>query len=486
MLILSFSLSKVNNHNFLNLFDGVIKVKSSDGDISPVRICSTNGYNQNSNVPTVGDLLLSTPINTDITITVPTVAAAITTPALRPLETIQSFCPQTFSPFGEFYNGANLYDANENGNNAIYNGSYVNTFNSINNDFVFKPNVGFRGVACFSFYTNTFYQGVNSDTNVSQIKIQVGGSTSTTCGADPVVTPGTITGKIYKKTIAYGGYFYTGPQLYYNSDYNTTWNPLPPGTTITITELNNPVNSFVLIPNFDGTYSQNVPPGQYSVTVNVNSNYKVATSTDLGDPGNTGSNPTIVTIASGQIKSAGTDGIFLRKERTGLIYPDYNNNGFQDNGEAYSISNPIPSGVIVKLTCVFPALFTMVHYPVLEADGSYAQQIAPEYDNTCTTLVTAPTGYVVTQSTETGDGVGSNPTVQTYTNPPNSISQGKDGLYQIPTTGTIIGKIYPDLNNNGFQDTNEPDYSAPSPSPVNTIRITNTTTSAFFDTAVKL
>jgi large repetitive protein len=487
-LILTFTIGKVNNTNVLDLFDGVLNTEASSGNISPSHVCSTNQYQQFTDTSTANNILLSTPLDTDVSFSLPMVQNSFS-PSLQPTETVNNLCIQTLPNFGNLYIGS-----------FPFNPSPINGFTG-NTDYSFYPQIGsyrppagFIGLACFDYFVEyssptilAFTGNRAYNTNVAQMRIQVGGSTRTTCGADGSPTQsGTINGKIYKKTISYGGYFYTGPQLYYNSDYNTTWNPLPPGTTITITELSNPVNSFVLIPNFDGTYSQNVPPGQYSVTVNVNSTYKVATSTDLGDPGNTGSNPTIVTIASGQIKSAGTDGIFLRKERAGLIYPDYNNNGFQDNDEVYSISNPIPSGIIVKLTCVFPALFTMVQYPVLDADGSYAQQIAPEYDNTCTTLVTAPTGYIVTQSTETGDGVGSNPTVQTYTNPPNSISQGKDGLYQIPTTGTITGKIYPDLNNNGFEDANESDYSTTSPSPVNTVRITNTTTSAFFDTVVNL
>jgi hypothetical protein len=156
-------------------------------------------------------------------------------------------------------------------------------------------------------------------------------------------TTGTITGKVYKDDNI------NGIQDTVEPDFDTPNIIAANNTTITLTEISNPINTFTIVPNPDGTYSRVVAPGQYTVTVNTNSKYSISNSSELGD--GTGSNPTTLTVAAGETKSAGKDGLYVTPSTvTGKIYNDLNNNGFQDNNEPdYSATNPFPAGTKIKI-----------------------------------------------------------------------------------------------------------------------------------------
>ena len=109
--------------------------------------------------------------------------------------------------------------------------------------------------------------------------------------------------------------------VYINPDNNGTQgagepnpsavNPLPTGTTVTITSTTDPLITFTVPLNPDGTYSQVLPSGTYTVTVNPPTGYSVSTSTELG--AGAGANPTTITVLPGETKSAGKDGLYLPK-----------------------------------------------------------------------------------------------------------------------------------------------------------------------------
>jgi large repetitive protein len=588
-LIFSFTVSKINNVNVLDFFDGVLKTEASTGNISPSFLCSTGTYRQTPSVYTAADLTFTTPLDTPVIFTGSTFANALS-PSLTADESPTSLCIQSLPNFGQLYQDNLLINPNP----VISPYGFNMSYDIYPNFTKYVPPEGFKGLACFSYYTRyaspqiLLVNGNNPlDTNVSQIRISVGGSTRTTCGADgPASTSGTINGKVYNDinqngfqdineqdynitnnllpagtnikitkvdnpAISYtvspnadgtyskylpasqytilvniaSGYTVTqstelgdtgnsganpttvtvpasdgaisagkdgiyklnlpgtitgkiypeiridGIQDAFESDYNSTFNSVPNNTTVTITDITNPSNTFTITPNPNGTYSQPVTPGQYTVTVNPNPNYRVSNSTDIGDPTNSGSNPTTVTITSGQTKSVGNDGIYKKHEITGSLYPDLNNSGVQDNGETYSLSNPLPTGTQVKIECLYPALTTFTYFPVPDNNGNYIQQVE-DFNisgTTCKTTITPPTSYLISNSTELGNnGAGSNPTVVAMPAGAIAVSQGKDGLYQVPLPSTITGKIYPDLNGNGIQDTNEPDYSASNPYPTGT------------------
>lgn len=102
--------------------------------------------------------------------------------------------------------------------------------------------------------------------------------------------------------------------VYFNPNNNGTQDPsepngsIPAGTIVTITDTTNPANTYIATVNPDGTYSQNVNPGTYTITVTPPAGYTVSTSTELG--AGTGANPTTLTVASGETKSQGKDGLY--------------------------------------------------------------------------------------------------------------------------------------------------------------------------------
>jgi SdrD B-like domain len=102
--------------------------------------------------------------------------------------------------------------------------------------------------------------------------------------------------------------------IYLNPDNNGTQDPsepngsIPAGTTVTITNTTNPAITYIATINPDGTYSQQVEPGTYTVTVTAPIGYTISTSTETGV--GIGSNATTITVAAGEIKSQGKDGLY--------------------------------------------------------------------------------------------------------------------------------------------------------------------------------
>jgi SdrD B-like domain len=321
-------------------------------------------------------------------------------------------------------------------------------------------------------------------------------------GLHPIPTS-TITGSVYLDIND------SGIQESYENDSLSSYNI----STVRIISVSNNSLYYDALLNSDGSYSILVQPGLYSIDVLIEANIfgpRKSSSLETGD--GTGSNNRQLNIGTNQTKSAGKIGMVIGDEAkctvggavimfldilgsikasaeelptncvtvAGSIYEDKNNNGTQNLNESnYSITNPFPAGTtaILRLVNDITTFFEMLINP----DGTYSQTVPfGQYE----VKVNAPTGYTVSNSTENGAGTGSNPTIVNTTRGL-TTQAGKDGLFNgILTPAIITGKIYPDLNNNGFQDNNEPDYSAPSPSPVNTVRITNTASSAFFDTVI--
>jgi hypothetical protein len=84
---------------------------------------------------------------------------------------------------------------------------------------------------------------------------------------------------------------------------------IPVGTVVVITSTTDATITYTAVINPDGTYSQVVPAGTYTVTLTASAAYTIPTSTELGD--GTGANPTTVTVLAGETKSQGKDGLYL-------------------------------------------------------------------------------------------------------------------------------------------------------------------------------
>jgi hypothetical protein len=97
---------------------------------------------------------------------------------------------------------------------------------------------------------------------------------------------------------------------------------------------------------------------------------------------------------------------YKKHEVTGSIFPDLNNNGFQDTNENYSSTNPYPAGTAVQLSCLYPALTTFNYTPTIDVNGLYFQQVE-DFNITgtiCRTTITPPNRYQISNSVDLGDG----------------------------------------------------------------------------------
>jgi hypothetical protein len=172
--------AQTKNNNVLDLFDGVVKVDASTGNITPNRICDST-YFQSPASPTASNINLSTPLNTTLLFD-DTMFQNTYTSTASPREVYGMNCIQSRPNFGNlFVQNGSLFDVN---NQSVFNPSlFTNSVKS------YVPPTGFKGVACYDIYLR-LKNGVNSnriDTNVVQVKIQVGGTLSTNCGPDTVL-----------------------------------------------------------------------------------------------------------------------------------------------------------------------------------------------------------------------------------------------------------------------------------------------------------
>jgi uncharacterized repeat protein (TIGR01451 family) len=127
----------------------------------------------------------------------------------------------------------------------------------------------------------------NSDNNTSNITTLIIDSGST----------GTITGQAY-----------LNPNNNSVQDATEPDGNIPLGTIVKITDTSDPLKVFFVTINQDGSYSQVVPAGNYSVIIIPPSGYSISVSKEFGD--GSGSNPTIVTAVALLTKSAGKDGLY--------------------------------------------------------------------------------------------------------------------------------------------------------------------------------
>jgi Bacterial Ig domain/SdrD B-like domain len=273
---------------------------------------------------------------------------------------------------------------------------------------------------CYSTIVDPTFTGATVDNTVT--------SPQATSAKASLAIAGTITGKVYVDTNNSG-----------TQDSGTEPDGIiPAGTTVVITDKVDSTKTFTVVVKADGTYTQDVPAGTYTVKVTAPTGYTVSTSTELGD--GTGANSTEVTVGAGETKSQGKDGLYQPGKITGKVYLDPNNSGVQEAGEP---DGSIPATVTVELKPTTGASITAV----VKADGTYEAEVPA---GTYEVIVTAPTGYTITG--------GSNPTTGKVVTSGATTDAGNDGLYQ---PGKIKGKVYLDNNNSALQEGTEPDGTIP-------------------------
>ena len=222
-----------------------------------------------------------------------------------------------------------------------------------------------------------------------------------------------------------------------NEPNSSATSPIPTGTIVQIIDKDGNIVATPTL-NPDGTYSQPVVAGTYTVKVIAPTGYLISDSSQNG--AGTGANPTVVTLAAGQTIDAGKDGLYTNGSIKGNIFMDINNDANQGTNEP---NGNIPAGTIVK---ILDKDGNVVATPTVNPDGSYiTTTLLP---GVYTIQMVTPTGYTISTPALTPVTVISNQTATV-----NPV-----GLY-IP--GTIVGKIFMDGNVNGTQDTTEPNGNLP-------------------------
>jgi hypothetical protein len=162
----------VNQSQLLDLFDGVVKLNASGGNTNPTINCNTNGpYVNQTAYPTVTNLVLNTPVDTDINIPNAQIYAN-TSPSTA---IFQDLCFQTVPTLGEILYGEG---------SVIYADGQFKSFISTK---TYVPPTGFVGTECFDLYAEGLSNVDSSylNTNVFTIEIRVGGSTAGCPGSTP-------------------------------------------------------------------------------------------------------------------------------------------------------------------------------------------------------------------------------------------------------------------------------------------------------------
>ncbi len=251
-----------------------------------------------------------------------------------------------------------------------------------------------------------------------------------------VRTEGTGTGTVTAATgspavVPVNGYYFPGTvtgHLYLDVNGNgqqDSGEPNLPNISLVITPNNGVVTTVSTDAN--GNWSLLTAPGPLSADIDES---------DLDLPAGAvhleGTDPTVVTVISGQSVDGGTDGFYIPAFVSGHLYRDVNGNGVQDSGE------PNLANVNVSVAASNGNTLTAV----TDADGNWTASVSPG-----TTIIDIdesdpdfPEGAQQSQGTA----------VTTVTAIANGTVSGGVNGYFVPAI--ITGHLYLDLNGNGQQD----------------------------------
>lgn len=232
------------------------------------------------------------------------------------------------------------------------------------------------------------------------------------------------------------GFFYVGKitgHLYFDKNGNGTQNATidqnMANVDVVVTDAHGNIHN--LSTDSSGNWSVTAGIGQATIAINTNdSNFP------LGATQTEGTNPSTTNIVIATTTFTENDGFFESGTITGHIYFDVNGNGTQ-NGIESNLSN-VSITILTSLgTTITTTTNNLGNWSAVVPIGNTTVTI-----NTNSTAI--PSGSVLTE--------GTNPkTVTVQLNTTNS--SGNFGFFN---KGTIKGHLYADLNNNGSQESNEP------------------------------
>ncbi len=204
------------------------------------------------------------------------------------------------------------------------------------------------------------------------------------------------------------------------------------GVTVTLTDENGAVVGTAVTDAMGNYDFENLPPGDYTVTVTPPAGY-----VNTGDPDGTFDSTTEVTLGAGEDIDVEDFGYQGTGSIGDTIFEDTNGNGVEDPGEMGI------AGVTVTLT---DATGAVVGTAVTDAMGNYDFENLPPGDYTVT--VTPPAGY-----DNTADPNGAFDDTAAVTLAPGEDNDDQDFGYQ--GNGSIGDFIWEDTNGDGVQDPGE-------------------------------
>lgn len=230
-------------------------------------------------------------------------------------------------------------------------------------------------------------------------------------------------------SVAINGYYFPGSlggHLYLDTNGNGEQDGAEPALAdveVEVTDSNG--DATILVTDTNGDWSISLPPGPANIHIDPN-----GTDLPAGAVQSEGTNPTVVTVVSGQNTDGGTDGYHIPATVTGHLYVDTNGNGNQDAGE--------PDAGGVRVTVVGSTGIAVD--VVTGSDGNWTASVPPGSTVIDVSESDLPAGSVQTQ----GQAL---TTVNALAN--DTVSGGVNG-YFVPAL--VTGHLYLDLNGNGQQD----------------------------------
>lgn len=230
-------------------------------------------------------------------------------------------------------------------------------------------------------------------------------------------------------SVAINGYYFPGTlsgHLYLDTNGNGEQDGTEPALAdveVEVTDSNG--DATILVTDTNGDWSISLPPGPANIHIDPN-----GTDLPAGAVQSEGTNPTVVTVVSGQTTDGGTDGYHIPATVTGHLYVDTNGNSTQDPDE--------PNAVGVRVTVVGSSGVAV--NVVTGSHGNWTASVPPGSTVIDVNEADLPAGSVQTQ----GQAL---TTVTALAN--DTVSGGVNG-YFLPAL--VTGHLYLDLNGNGQQD----------------------------------
>lgn len=234
------------------------------------------------------------------------------------------------------------------------------------------------------------------------------------------------------------------------SNFSTSF-PVPPGVLVTITSTLDPLITFSPTINIDGSYTQTLPLGSYTVTITTGSDYTVSNSIELGE--GTGANPTTVQVASRETKSQGKDGLFL------VPIVSSSSSSSSDSSTSLTSSQESSSQINTSLSSSSSSSVAIVNSSLDSSTSSISSDQVSSVNSTTTSISSDISSVTTSQSSFTTSRISNQSSSSsqqsssiTTSNSSSNLSSSSSSTSSSNTPNSISGSVYKDTNNNGIRE----------------------------------